>query len=244
MRKPKMILFDYGQTLVNEARFDGEKGTAAVMAYAVRNKYGKTPEEIQAQADRLNREMGRFEHPMPTEIPCAPFEAYLYEVNGIELSIPYSQAEQVFWDAAAPGVPTDGIEKFLDYLKNQGIRTGVVSNISYSGASLSNRIARILPHQDFSFILASSEYVFRKPAKQIFALALEKAELPAEEVWYVGDNYTCDVLGAKNAGLFPVWYTGFPAWYSAAENAPGESDREVLKIQNWAQLRAYIDSLA
>lgn len=100
MHKPKMILFDYGQTLANETRFDGEKGTAAVMAYAVRNKYGKTPQEIQAHADRLNREMGRFDptgqHPVLTEIPCAPFEAYLYEVNGIELSIPYSKAEQIF----------------------------------------------------------------------------------------------------------------------------------------------------
>lgn len=30
MKKPKMILFDYGQTLVNEQRFDGLKGTAEV----------------------------------------------------------------------------------------------------------------------------------------------------------------------------------------------------------------------
>ena len=38
MKKPQMILFDYGQTLVNEASFDGVKGTAAVMKYAVANK--------------------------------------------------------------------------------------------------------------------------------------------------------------------------------------------------------------
>lgn len=29
MKLPKMILFDYGQTLVNERRFDGVKGTQA-----------------------------------------------------------------------------------------------------------------------------------------------------------------------------------------------------------------------
>jgi hypothetical protein len=40
MTKPKMLLFDYGQTLVAEAPFDGVKGTAAVMRHAVRNKYG------------------------------------------------------------------------------------------------------------------------------------------------------------------------------------------------------------
>lgn len=31
MKKPKMILFDYGQTLVNEQLFDGVKGTEAVL---------------------------------------------------------------------------------------------------------------------------------------------------------------------------------------------------------------------
>lgn len=75
-------------------------------------------------------------------------------------------------------------------------------------------------------------------------MALEKAGLPAKDVWYVGDNYICDVVGAKNAGLFPVWYTGFPAWYNKAENAAGEDDQEVLKIQSWVQLQTYIDSLA
>lgn len=34
MKRPKMILFDYGQTLVNEKKFDGIAGTRAVMQYA------------------------------------------------------------------------------------------------------------------------------------------------------------------------------------------------------------------
>ena len=41
MKKPKMILFDYGQTLVNEQRFNGVRGTEAVLKYATKNKYGK-----------------------------------------------------------------------------------------------------------------------------------------------------------------------------------------------------------
>ena len=42
MTKPKMILFDYGQTLVNEATFDGVMGTDAVLQYATKNKYNRT----------------------------------------------------------------------------------------------------------------------------------------------------------------------------------------------------------
>ena len=36
MKKPKLILFDYGQTLVNEQLFDGVKGTEAVLGYATK----------------------------------------------------------------------------------------------------------------------------------------------------------------------------------------------------------------
>lgn len=36
MRKPKMILFDYGQTLVKERKFDGIAGTEAVLRYAAK----------------------------------------------------------------------------------------------------------------------------------------------------------------------------------------------------------------
>lgn len=50
MRKPKMMLFDYGQTLVNEKKFDGIAGTRAVLQYATKNKYGRTAEEVQAAA--------------------------------------------------------------------------------------------------------------------------------------------------------------------------------------------------
>ena len=39
MKTPKMVLFDYGQTLIAEQKFDGVKGTEAVLRYAARNKY-------------------------------------------------------------------------------------------------------------------------------------------------------------------------------------------------------------
>ena len=41
MHKPKMILFDYGQTLIAEDSFDGVKGTEAVLKYATKNKYNR-----------------------------------------------------------------------------------------------------------------------------------------------------------------------------------------------------------
>lgn len=60
MKTPKMALFDYGQTLIAE-KFDGLRGTEAVLRYATRNKYHLSAEQIQAKADEINREFGRFD---------------------------------------------------------------------------------------------------------------------------------------------------------------------------------------
>ena len=67
------------------------------------------------------------------------FTRYLYESQGIKLSIPYSKIDKIFWDAASPGTATVGIMDFLFVLKEQGIRTGVISNISYSGLEVNGK---------------------------------------------------------------------------------------------------------
>ncbi len=233
MKKPKMILFDYGQTLVNEQLFDGVKGTAAVLKYATKNKYNKSAEEVQDYANKLNQELGRFDpekkHLFQVEVPNHMFTKYLYESQGIEIALSAEEIDNVFWDAAAPGKPTEGISEFLAFLKENRIRTGVISNISYSGNAVIKRINSCIPENDFEFIIATSEYLYRKPNKRIFELALEKAELQPEEVWYIGDQYQCDVIGAKEAGLFPVWYIG-------AIDMKYEPREDVLTIENWKEL--------
>lgn len=239
MNKPKMILFDYGQTLVDEERFDGVKGTEAVLKYATRNKYNKTAQEIQAVADAINDELGRFDpkrkHLLQTEVSNRMFDGYLYESQGIELSISGAELDKVFWDAAAPGKATEGLGEFLAFLKAQGIRTGVISNIGYCGEAVKERIDSTIPGNDFEFIIATSEYMFRKPNPRIFGLALEKADLQPEEVWYVGDQFECDIVGAQNAGLTPVWYVG-ASKNSDALRKDGE-DKGVLTVKEWSELQ-------
>ena len=227
-----MILFDYGQTLGNERKYDGVKGTEAVMRYATKNKYGRTAQEVQSAADQINEELGRYrperQNLYQVEVPTSMFSSYLYESIGIQIDLSPLEYDRIFWNAAAPAMPTEGIEDFLAFLKAQHIRTGVISNIAYCGAAVEERINTMLPNHNFEFIIATSEYMFRKPNKRIFELALEKAGLQPEDVWYVGDNYNCDVIGARNANLFPVWYTG-------AHHAPDSRD-DVLTISHWREL--------
>ncbi len=261
MKKPEMILFDYGQTLVNEAPFDGVRGTEAVLQYCTENKYHLTAEQIQKEAKAINDELGRFDparrHLLQVETPNYMFTSYLYESLGIKLSLTSRQVDQVFWDAASPGRPTEGCPEFLKYLVAQGIRTGVISNISYCGQVVEQRIRELFPGHPFAFILATSEYMFRKPNKRIFRLALEKAGLKSARetgqepgsdcktgpqwdsgsgnVWYIGDQYECDIVGAAGAGLFPVWYTG-------AMDLPYEPHEGVATAADWKEVRRLLET--
>ena len=213
MKIPKMVLFDYGQTLIAE--------------------------QIQAKADEINREFGRFNpekrHLFQIEIPNTIFTPYLYESQGIEIALSNSEIDTVFWNAAAPGVPTEGIKDFLRYLKNKDIRTGVISNIPYAPSVVEERINRLLPENTFEFIITSSNFMFRKPNKRIFDLALEKAQLQPDEVWYIGDQYECDVKGSLNAGLLPVWYIG-------AIDLPYTADKNILTVKTWSEIERYMEA--
>ena len=121
-----------------------------------------------------------------------------------------------------------GVEEMLAVLKRQNIRRGVISNLSWSGQALRERINRLLPEHQFEFILTSSEYMVRKPNPYLFELALRKAGLSPEEVWYCGDNVENDVMGAHGAGIFPVWYNH--AGKTVELNFPH------LEITDWSEM--------
>lgn len=240
MKYPRMIMFDYGQTLTRTIdRFNGLRGTEALLQYAVENKHGLTAQEIQAEADAINSELGRYSSTpwdmRQVEVPNRMFSSYLYQAMGIKLALTPVEIDRIFWDAADPDAPTDGIADFLAFLKAENIRTGVISNISICREVLEERINRLLPDNEFEFIIATSEYLFRKPNRRIFELALEKADLKPEDVWYIGDNYQYDVMGAGGAGIFPVWYLG-------ASGERGKTD-DVLSVFHWKELEKILEGL-
>jgi putative hydrolase of the HAD superfamily len=235
MNKPKMIIFDYGQTLVNANTFDALKGTRAVLDMAAYNPNNVSAEEVQALADELNKEIrrytGEFEKQNILEVHIHIFQNYLYEYFGIELTKPNEEVERIFESAAIQAVPTENIAELLEHLHRNNIRTSVISNISFSGKLLKERIDNYIPSHRFEFIIASSEYVFRKPHKRIFELALRKANLNAEDAWYCGDNAVFDVDGAADSGLFPVWYKG------AIEKSNTYVPKgKCLEINNWNEI--------
>lgn len=200
---PEMILFDYGHTLLYEPDFDLLCGERAVFAHIMRNPHQVTPEEALEFGSRIFRETGRSRE-IGLEIHEWQAMRMKYEYLGLEFDLSYPELERIMWDHASAGACMPYVKEMLAYLRVHGIRSGVISNIGWSGRALKERISRLLPEHTFEFIIASSEYGFRKPDPLLFGLALRKAALPAEKVWYCGDSVRNDVCGAYEAGIFPV----------------------------------------
>ena len=54
-------------------------------------------------------------------------------------------------------------------------------------------------------VFTSEDAKSYKPRKELFELALNKAELIADEVLHIGDSLSSDVKGASLAGINPIW---------------------------------------
>lgn len=239
--KPSFILFDYGQTLVTEGTYDGAKGYDVILQWATANPNGVTGAQLQRDVEELNRELGRFDpatrHKRLTETPEESINRWLFARHGVEFDCDLRKLELPFWNAANPCEPTDGIADLLDFLKAEGIQTGVVSNLSFCGETLRGRIEGCIPNADFAFVISSCDYLFRKPSKHIFQAALAKTGVTADEIWFCGDQFLPDIQGASSAGMTPVWYKAFLRYDQECRIADGG-----MEINSWEELKEKIRS--
>ena len=241
--KPKMIIFDYGHTLVYEDTWDGVKGTAAVMEYAISNEDRLAPAQVAAFSEMLFNETTRMGRKYDIEAHEHHFQNLIYEYLRLKIDLPPLKIEEVFWDNAAPAHAMPYIKETLNNLRGLGMRTAVISNISFSGEALKQRINSVLPDNDFEFMIASSEYIIRKPNKLIFELALRKAGLCAGDVWFCGDSVDYDLAGANAAGIYPVWYeSDIDCWY-IERGSQIKPVYEHSHITDWRELTKILDTL-
>lgn len=243
MNRPKMIIFDYGHTLLYEPELDFIRGAEEVYKHIIKNPKQLTAEEISNFGTDLYlkflecRKLG-------CELHEWQFMRLQYEYLGIELDISYEEAEILLWTNTSKGACMPYVNELLTCLKKKGIRSGVISNIGWSGNALKERINRLLPDNQFEFIIASSEYGIRKPDPMIFELALQKAGLQASDVWYCGDNSYADVYGANKVGFFPVHYedkTIEDIWIGTKTEV--DLDFDYLHINNWLEMVEILENL-
>jgi putative hydrolase of the HAD superfamily len=108
------------------------------------------------------------------------------------------EAHQRFglWTVAIPGGP----ETVAD-LKRRGFKLGVVSNAE-------GRVEQDLDAAGYAGLLETvvdSHVVgVEKPDPEIFRIALERMDSPAESAVFLGDVPSVDIVGARAAGIAPI----------------------------------------
>lgn len=98
---------------------------------------------------------------------------------------------------------SEGAVETLETLQQKGYRLGIISN---NDGSCKEKCEGLGIDGYFEVIVDSTLEGVRKPSPRIFAIALERMGITPEEAAHVGDMYGSDVLGARDAGMAPVWY--------------------------------------
>ncbi len=97
----------------------------------------------------------------------------------------------------------DGAKKLLKQVQHQ-YKVGLISNFTH--ASVIHKSLRLLGiNTFFNVVVVSEENGCRKPCSHIFADALKRLGVRAEEAVYIGDSPIEDISGAKQAGLKTVF---------------------------------------
>ncbi|MBX7222131.1 MAG: HAD-IA family hydrolase [Blastocatellia bacterium] len=90
----------------------------------------------------------------------------------------------------------------VDSLHDQGFRLGVISNWD---DSLGPILARYGLSSAFDVVVTSTDLKTEKPDPRIFEHALNQAGIDPHRAAHVGDDWKCDVMGAAQVGMQPVW---------------------------------------
>jgi putative hydrolase of the HAD superfamily len=87
-------------------------------------------------------------------------------------------------------------------LKESGCTLGVVSNAETCLRAIleENQLAK-----HFDTIVISEEVGVEKPDPSIFQKALDKLDFTPDKCVHIGDTIEADVIGARSAGITPVW---------------------------------------
>lgn len=234
MIKPRGVLFDYGDTILQIGKPEWIPASGRLLEFAV-NKTGITAGELQEIADRINKEFESKRNESFIEQDIKTFLRLLLDTAGISLSISFEEAARIDWDAAYKLTPEVGIHEVLDTLEKHGIRTGIISNSAFPSDILKEELIKHGLAGRFSFIVCSADYGIRKPHPRIFDVAARKMGLKPHEIWFAGDKIEFDIKGAAGAGMYPVWYN--------RQNVSANHEYDCLEIKHWHDFIKTIESL-
>jgi HAD superfamily hydrolase (TIGR01549 family) len=214
----RVIFFDVGNTLLfpNRTR----------MLDSIASDRHPTLEQWQTLERRTKKEFdlgmqsGRVDHGF-----WWIFHTYLLQQLGEDISIRDVLVEKTQnsanWDQVPPGT-----RDCLDRLR-QKFRIAVISN---ADGGIERLLSRCGIADCFESITDSGIVGVEKPRAEIFEAALATVNARADESLYVGDVYSVDYVGARNAGMQAVLF----------DVAGAYRNRDMPRVESLEQLETWL----
>jgi len=202
------VLFDMGGTLEDiYVNPETEKAAIEKLMEMLRS-YGLEPgmeyAEFKASVDEGWKRYGRFRDPTNIELKPIPIwcDYVLTDFNfPREVLEPHCEEIAHMWEVTHYHRELrPRVAEMLDGLKAMGMKLGIISNT----AALYQVFAILKEYgirDYFQDVTLSSVTGLRKPAGDIFKVAMNQVQSKPEECVYVGDTVSRDIIGSKRAGF-------------------------------------------
>lgn len=199
----KLVIFDFWDTIVNY-NFDPIKANSLMLKHSLKNpdnidayRLGMEIKNVFTTIRKMNEEI---------EVPFASMHYYVHRKLNLEMDEEYDELEYLFTKEGHSLSLVDGVKEFIEYILEKGYKIAILSNTILKSRTQERILKELLPNIKFSFIISTSEWVFRKPNIRIFNVALMHANMDPQDIYFIGDNFKADVMGSSNAGMTPIWY--------------------------------------
>ncbi|MGB6554206.1 MAG: HAD family hydrolase [Candidatus Binataceae bacterium] len=230
-KRPEGIVFDLGQTIVDDVAFDVRRGYQRIEAYLVGERGSRDLYELSLeQMEDLQRRKASL-----LELPFVSFIRILASRHGLAFGATWEEIEREFLKAANPVGAVEGARLALEFFRGEGIPLGIISNSVFSGSALSDQLAELGLREFFGFLISSSDFGLRKPHRYLFEAAARQMRLQPQNVWYLGDRLDTDIAGARAAGMVAVWFErgGSPTLDAGGADA---------KVHSWGEFRSLVEA--
>ena len=190
---PRAIIFDLGDTVLEEKSYNINHGYKTISGNLNSN----------VSIEELNKAITDF------QVGNSEFKLLKWISSRLSKDHALVNAEAVelkLWKETVSLVPKLGIQLVLDFLVKQNVRVAAISNAIFSSPCMTYELERHNLINYFEFIISSADLGIRKPDSRKFEIALETLRLEPHDVWYIGDNWDADIIGAKSAQMTPVWF--------------------------------------
>lgn len=210
MSKIKGVLIDVGKTIVTNRVLSFKNGLKAI--YEISDKAISFDQFYQIHL-KLHEITFAYLRRFNNEMRLTDYLIALNNLCNIKIERPIEEIEDIFQKNMVEEELIDGIVDLLEFFSSANIPVIAVSNSCISGRALSVEFAELGILKYFKKIISSADIYICKPRKEIFEYAIgqlkkitKDATIANDEIIFIGNDYNCDCIGAKNVGLKAIWF--------------------------------------